>query len=289
MKPNVLNANTNLESALNIKSKDELGDRMKMYEGTSDKRLMPLLPVMARLDGRAFSKFTKGMQRPFDPVFTGCMIETTKALVAETNANMGYTQSDEITLTWYSDNIKSQIWFDGRLAKMTSQLAAHATLTFYRLILERMPEFAKKLPTFDARVWNVPNKVEASNVFVWREWDATKNSITMAASSYYSHNELLNKSGSMKQDMLHAKGVNWNEYPTSFKRGTYVQRGLVQTAFTFDELAKLPPKHEAHSNPDFMVERRIVNAIHMPPITSVTNRVAVIFDGVQPEFNLYKG
>lgn len=259
---------------------DDLGDRMKLYEGIeAGRRFMPLLPVVARLDGRSFSSFTRGMDRPFDAIFSSVMIDTAVALVRDTGACMGYTQSDEITLAWYADNSKSQIWFDGRIAKMTSQLAAQATLILYTLIVERMPEYAKRMPTFDARVWNVPNKTEGANVFVWREWDATKNSISMAASAYYSHKELMNKNSPQKHDMLHAKGVNWNDYPSFFKRGTYIQRRKELIKFSSDELDRLPAKHAARTNPDLVVERSICSVIDLPPITTITNRIEVIFDG----------
>lgn len=265
---------------------DDLGDRMKMYEGIeAGRRFIPTLPVMARLDGRGFSKFTKGLNRPYDEAMSACMVETTIALVRDTGASMGYTQSDEITLVWHATDIKSQVYFDGRIAKMTSQLAAQATLIFYRQILEKLDtDYADRMPTFDARVWNLPNRTEAVNAFIWREWDATKNSISMAASHYYPHTELLGKNGSQKQDMLHAKGVNWNDYPYFFKRGTYVQRHEVSKKFTSKELAQLPPKHAARSNPDLIVTRTCIDPMDMQ-LTTVANREAVIFDGAYPEYH----
>ena len=262
--------------------KDDLGNRMKLYENAeSDRRLMPLLPVLARIDGRAFHAFTRGMERPFDAAFSACMVDTTAALVRDTGACMGYTQSDEITLAWHVDNLKSQIWFNGRVAKMTSQLAAQATLIFYCMTLERMPKYAERMPTFDARVWNVPNRTEGANVFLWREWDATKNSVSMAAAAYYSHKALMGKNSSQKHDMLHDKGVNWNDYPAFFKRGTYVQRRTVRTQFSAEELERLPEKHEARNNPSLIVERQVCAVLDMPPFDTVTNRVAVIFDGLE--------
>lgn len=263
--------------------KDELGDRMKMYEGMeAGRRFMPMLPVMARIDGRAFHSFTRGMGRPFDTPFSSCMIDTTIALVKDTGACMGYTQSDEITLAWHSTNLKSQIWFDGRISKMTSQLAAQATLIFYTLVLERMPEFAKRMPSFDARLWTVPNRTEGANVFLWREWDATKNSISMAASSCFSHKKLMGLSSSQKQDLLHSVGINWNDYLAAFKRGTYVQRRLVSTPFSAEEIESLPPLHDARKNPDLVVNRSVYPILDMPPFGTVTNREDVIFEGANP-------
>ena len=263
--------------------KDDIGDRMKIYEGAeAGRRLMPLLPTLARIDGRAFHSFTRGMERPFDATFSSCMLDTTTALVRDTGACMGYTQSDEITLAWHSSTIKRQIFFDGRVAKMTSQLAAQATLIFYRLVLERMPGYADRLPTFDARVWVVPNRAEGANVFLWREMDATKNSLSMAASRYYKHTALEGKNSQQKHDMLHIKGVNWNDYSSLFKRGAYVQRRIEAIPFSTTEIDRLPPQHEARTNPGLIVERSMCHALDMPPLGTVTNREAVIFDGACP-------
>lgn len=263
---------------------------MKGYEGMeADRRLMPLLPVLARIDGRSFHSFTRGMERPYDANFSRLMKDTMLYLLEETNACMGYTQSDEITLAWHSTDPKSQIWFDGRIAKMTSQLAAHATLAFNNALSaldshgdQWARKFSGRYPTFDARVWNVPNQTEGANVFVWREWDATKNSISMAASSLYSDKQLHGKNGSQKQEMLFQKGVNWNDYPTFFKRGVYAQRRVTTKAFSTSELAKLPPRHEAHTNPDLMVERSEFRVLELPIITTILNREDVIFAGKDP-------
>ena len=145
---------------------DKLGDRMKHYEtlGVSGMRLLPIIPIVARIDGRSFHNFTKGMKRPFDEDFSNAMTQTLIHLVKHTGASIGYTQSDELSLVWCQDSYKSEVWFDGRVAKMTSQLAAQATLAFYREVVKTMsPEFAERLPTFDARIWNVPTKDEAVN------------------------------------------------------------------------------------------------------------------------------
>jgi len=262
---------------------DDFGNRMKLYEGEEAKRkLMPLLPVCARLDGKGFSKFTKGLRRPYDQRLSDIMVETTKILVQETNALIGYTQSDEISLVLYSDSMKSQIYFDGRIQKIVGDLAAIASLTFNDLIREGLPEKAHLRPRFDCRVWNVPTKVEAANNLLWREQDASKNSISMAASSVYSHKQLHKKNGSEKQDLLMAKGINWNDYPPFFKRGTFVRRETEVRAFTTDELDKLPAKHAARQNPNLQVERQVIREVEMPSFSKVINRVGVIFDGEEP-------
>ena len=104
----------------------------------------------------------------------------------------------------------------------------------------------------------------------------------MAASHYYSHKDLIGKNGSDRQEMLFQKGINWNDdYPTHFKRGTYVQKKRIEaTPFSADELDRLPLKHEAHAmNPSLLVERSVIRVLDLPPLASVTNREAVIFEG----------
>jgi tRNA(His) guanylyltransferase len=263
---------------------DDLGDRMKMYEmSEAGRRLMPCLPIMARLDGRSFHSFCKGLTRPYDLDLSSLMIKCVKYLVKETNACCGYTQSDEITLTWYAPNIKTQTFFNGRISKIVSTLAAMQSVYFNSWATEYLGgKYAKKLPVFDCRVWNVPNMVEGTNAFLWREQDATKNSISMAARAYYSHKEVENKNGVEMQDMLMKKGINWNDYPVFFKRGTYIQKRVVKVPFSSEEIDKLPAKHKAKLDPSTLYERTKYMEVNMPPLSKVVNRVEVIYEGADP-------
>lgn len=266
---------------------DDFGDRMKIFEmAEAGRKFIPLLPIVARIDGRCFSKFTKGLDRPYDKRFSDLMIETTKYLVKETNACCGYTASDEITLSWFSNSFDCQIYFDGRISKMTSSLAASATAYFNYKLLDYLPEnYRNKLPTFDTRVWNVPNIIEGANVYLWREQDNFKNSISMAARCHFSHKELMNKNGSEMQEMLFSKGINFNDFPSFFKRGTFIQRKLSLRKFSTSELEKLPEKHEARKNPDLMVERTDYVQLDMTPFNKVSNRPEVIFNGEEPKLH----
>ena len=263
---------------------DSFGDRMKVYEmAEAGRKLMPLLPIIARIDGRRFSKFTEGLDRPYDSKLSRLMIDTTKYLARETNARCGYTQSDEITLCWHATKYEGEVFFDGRISKMTSTLAAMASVYFNREMSKCLPHAqAVQMPTFDCRVWNVPNRAEGANVFLWRELDATKNSISMAARMYYEQAELHGKNGREMQEMLWRKGVNWNNYPVCFKRGTYIQRKVTRSRFTVEEMDNLPPKHEARQNPDLVVSRTEYVWADIPPLSQVANREDVIFRGEVP-------
>lgn len=263
---------------------DQIGDRMKLYEHQeAGRRFIPLLPVCARIDGKRFSKFTKGLQRPYDTRLVELMCHTTAYLVQETQARIGYTQSDEISLIWYSDKYKSQIFFDRRVQKMVSVIASMTTAFFHALLPKHLPEKTGELPLFDCRIWQVPTLEEAANTILWREFDATKNSISMAAHYYYSHKELHKKTGDEMQEMLWRQGINWNDYPSFFKRGTFIQKRKVVRAFTAKEIEQLPPKHEARRNPALTIERSEIQRLDMPPFAKVANRIDVIFYGAKPE------
>jgi tRNA(His) guanylyltransferase len=267
------------------KGKDEFGDRMKEYEMMeAGRKFLPLLPVVARLDGKNFSNWTQGLERPYDERMSKVMVEVTKVLVDKTHSCCGYTQSDEISLVYYSDDYKSQIYFDGRIMKMTSVLASIASVHFnIEAHLHLGAHTMSKPPAyFDCRVWQLPNIIELINNLLWRELDCTKNSVSMAARHYYSHNQLLDLGRADMMDLLMEKGVNWDSYPSFFKRGTYVQRKKVLRKFTTEELQNLPEKHEARINPDLKVERSEIVVLDMPPLSRVLNREGVIFRGENP-------
>ena len=260
-----------------------LGDRMKWYESRyTDQTFMPLVPVLARLDGKAFHTFTQGLQRPYDERLSRLMTETTKYLVHETNARCGYTQSDEISLVWLAEDWESEIFFAAKLQKMNSVLASMTTAFFNRALDKYLPEKADRVALFDCRVFQVPSNSEASNCFLWREQDATRNSVQMAARAHYSHNECENKNTSDLHEMLFQKSINWNNYPGFFKRGTYVRRRTIDRAFTKAELEELPLKHAARSNPNLTFKRGTVMEENFPPMRSVINRDEVLLFGAEP-------
>ena len=224
--------------------KDSLGDRMKKYEGVPKTALMQRNPVIIRIDGKAFHTFTRGFQRPFDDILIESMQETMKYLCENIqNIKFSYCQSDEISLllTDY-ENINTAAWFDYQVQKMCSIAASMATLAFNRAFdsrvdvidndifngdddydfnyLSALHKAQEKGAMFDARCFSIP-KEEVCNYFIWRQQDATRNSIQMVGQANFSHKELQNKSCNDIQDMLMTqKSINWNDFPTVQKRGS---------------------------------------------------------------------
>lgn len=227
--------------------------RMKKYEFVSRHYLITRTPVIIRIDGKAFHTFTKGFRKPFDGVLSEAMQETMKYLCENIQGCvLGYTQSDEITLVLIDyKNIDTSAWFDYNIQKCASVAASMATLAFNKFFYKAIDDYSrkdeilnsfyfgdenkrkelknylstlynalKKGATFDARAFNIP-KDEVCNNLLWRQNDATRNSIQMVGRAYFSQKQLDKKSTSNIQDMLMLeKGINWNDCPTRYKRGS---------------------------------------------------------------------
>jgi len=211
---------------------DSLGDRMKKYEKQASNQIDANLPVFVRLDGKAFHTWVKimGCEKPFDEslsyLFQTATVNTCQDIG---QVIMAYSQSDEVTFLlsgW--QHLDSQIYFGGKSQKITSVIASIFTGHFIRTLLG-MNEYAVladgeiKLPSFDARVFNVPVH-EIENVFIWRQMDAKRNSIQSIARSLYSHKELNGKSSKIMLDMIKAKDLDWNDLPIIQKLGFVVKK-----------------------------------------------------------------
>jgi tRNA(His) guanylyltransferase len=209
-----------------------LSDRMKAYEECYRIRLPNRVPKVIRIDGRSFSSVLSGVNKPYDIGIMSGMMDSAMTLMQDIGgtARLAYLQSDECSIL-LNDNISlnCQSWFDGNLNKTVSISAASFTETFSRT------QSKVQGALFDSRFFVVPDN-DVVNYLVWRQQDATRNSITMYASAHYSHRELDCKSGSEKQDMLMAKGVNWNDMPTWTKRGLVLYRNEDNKIVIDDEI-----------------------------------------------------
>lgn len=230
-----------------MKKLDSLGDRMKRYEDTSRFFLLRRMYTIIRIDGKAFHTYTKGLKRPFDDDLIFDMDETTKFLCQNIQGvKLGYVQSDEISLILTDfDEITTSAWFDNNIQKMSSVSASMATAKFNQLRTNRN---ISKLAYFDARVFQVPTKTEAINYLIWRQNDATRNSISSVAQSMYSHKELHGKNGNQMQEMIFQKGLNWNDLPTGYKRGRVVCRQQEDGENTFWDRLSVTPRFSHEDN-----------------------------------------
>jgi tRNA(His) 5'-end guanylyltransferase len=258
---------------------------MKSYEEPSTSRkAFKGQPLIARLDGKSFHTFTKGLGRPFDVRLSGLMRDTMLELVDRFQAKVGYTQSDEITLCWhYPVDGTSEFPFDGRFQKLDSLLAAHATAFFNSRLASALPEKADRLPTFDCRSFVVPTLTEAYHAFLWRQQDCTKNAISMAAQSMFSHKSLQGLHGpEMQEKMWKEKGVNFNEYPTFFKRGVFGRRVKRVREPTTADFERVPPQFWDQLKAAGTIERTVLEAFDCW-LAREDEPLKILFDNQEPK------
>lgn len=266
---------------------DTFGDKRKEIERLEcDRKFLPLVPIIVRLDGKTFHNYCKDFEKPFDAAFSKAMIDTVKKLVEITNAKIGYTQSDEITLLYYSDSYDCQIYFDGNIQKMTSVLCSLCTAHFNDIILKyKSKDELKGLAFFDCRAFSVGTKEEAVNQFVFRQDDAAKNSVSMAARSFFKHSELQDKNRNEMQEMMYKEYlVNWDDYPFCFKRGSFIQKKFIAKSFSPEEIALLPEKHMARQNPLLEFQRSEIGVVDLY-LRKIKNTVEVLFDMASPDYH----
>lgn len=212
---------------------DALGDRMKAnYEDRTRISLPRRSYTLIRIDGKAFHTYTRGMIRPFDDGLIDDMDVTAAYLCKNImGAKFAFVQSDEISilLTDFED-IGTQSWFDSNLQKMCSVSSSQATRAFNEARLKRNGFDAMKWAEFDSRVFQIPQKAEVENYFIWRQQDTTRNSISSVAQSLYSSKDLHGKNTDDQQDLIFQKGINWNDYAPKYKRGRMIVKETYEKA-----------------------------------------------------------
>jgi tRNA(His) guanylyltransferase len=205
-----------------------LADRIKRYEEASKFRLQPRQPLFIRVDGRAFHTYTKGMDRPFDHDFMSAMVYAATEVARDMMGfKLAYVQSDEATFMLGDyDTYTTQGWFDYELAKVVSISASLMTAHFNNHATAR--DHSSEVAIFDSRAFTVPES-DAPNVFIWRQQDWERNSLTMLAQAHFSHKQLHGKKSQDMHDMLHEIGVNWaHDLVDQAKNGTFIVRDVMK-------------------------------------------------------------
>lgn len=199
---------------------DSIGDRMKRYEAATRVTLPPRTYTIIRIDGKAFHTFTRGMERPYSKPLMDAMDTAAIHLCKQAmGCRLAYGQSDEYSfLLTDFERHETEPWFGGGIQKIASVSASIFTAHFNRVF------GGDRMAVFDSRVFSIPSLEEVENYLIWRQQDATRNSIQMLSSCHFSHKELMHKNTSVQQEMLHSKGINWNDCAVAFKRGRVIRK-----------------------------------------------------------------
>lgn len=216
-----------------------LGTRIKSYEKDAETHLNPAQPWIARLDGHAFSKFTRGFDKPFDKLLAESMYKTMEDLLIEFNATTAYTQSDEISLIFPvqldKEGIPVHRMYNGRVQKIASLLAGFCSMRFLYNLQNVIAQHHNKsvidnvgrgMVWFDARVFNVPSTEQVFNTIYWRmNHDCVRNAISNFSRQYFSNKELYGINTLQQKEMLMAKGINYDTaMPPEYRFGMFCKR-----------------------------------------------------------------
>lgn len=199
----------------------ELDKRMRVFETSHDHCVLPGIFIVARIDGRSFTRLTKELQdfeAPFDVRFRDHMIATTQHLMqCGFSAIYGYTQSDEISLLF----ARNEQAFGRKLRKFNSVLAGEASAAFTHSL--------GTPATLDCRISQLPQRKDVIDYFRWRQEDAYRNALgghcywllrRQGLSEHEATERLLGASVADRNELLFQNGINANELPGWQKRGT---------------------------------------------------------------------
>jgi tRNA(His) guanylyltransferase len=199
---------------------DELDLKMRVFETSADFCVLPRMFMVARLDGRSFTRLTKEVHQfeaPFDEQFRDLIVQTAEALMScGFRVLYAYTESDEISLLFNSD----EQLFGRKLRKYNSILAGEASANFSLLLGD--------VATFDCRISQMPNADLVVDYFRWRNEDAARNALN--AYCYWTlrktglkereaADQIFGLSVAHKNELLFRYGINFNDVPSWQKRG----------------------------------------------------------------------
>lgn len=208
--------------------------RMLAYENVPKLTLTKRMPLIIRIDGRAFHTWTRNLSKPFDDILMFALQRSTQRTIREiSGAKLAFIFSDEISLliTDY-DALDTEAWFNKEVMKLCSVSASLFTAHFNSLWHSEDHD-SNGLATFDARCFVIP-KEEVCNYFIYRQRDAERNSINALAQSQFSHKSLQGlKRNEVQEKLFSEKSVNWNDLETWKKRGSCVIR--TEDGFVIDD------------------------------------------------------
>lgn len=199
---------------------EELDQKMRVYEQSLDQVILPEIYMVARLDGRGFTRLTKEVckfEAPFDERFRDLMVKTVRSLMdCGFQVIYGFTESDEISLLFSP----KEDTFGRKVRKYNSTLSGEASAAFSLAL--------GQVATFDCRIVPLPNIERVQDYFRWRQEDAHRNSLN--AYCYWmlrkegktvrqATKELEGRSVSYKNELLFSRGINYDQLPLWQKRG----------------------------------------------------------------------
>lgn len=257
--------------------REDLDARVKAFEAVEAQRAFPPdRPVVIRLDGRGFSRFTRPFAKPFDPRLSGAMRAACRDLLDEAAVRAGYVQSDEITLLLERRHENDALPFSGRVQKLVSTFAARASCSFLLALQKVSPGVdLSRYSGFDARAWSVPDRDEAVAAVLWRILDARRNGVSAACRSVARPSEMRNLSVAQMRDLMAERDLDPDTaFDARDRLGVILRRERRPCAIAPEVLARIPPRHRP-ANPEVM--RSLVTELQVSDFLASADRAGLLF------------
>lgn len=204
---------------MSIEESDYFKDVEDKFKNFLNKKQYAIL----RVDGKNFSKLTKEKFAgyPFDENFNLCMKAVAQKLLQEVQgAIWAYVQSDEVSVCFSDKNKEnSELWFGGNVQKIVSVSAAQSTTSFMEMYSALLKSYNFSI-SFDARCFSLPDVADTHRYMTSRQINCIRNASSMLAGKYFSHKELMGKSGREKISMCVGKELDWDNMNKHNKYGT---------------------------------------------------------------------
>lgn len=220
---------------------DPLGDTCKAYERATISAKIPATGwLVARLDGRSFSKKTRSLIKPFDARFHDAMQEATVFVMKDTKAIAAFHQSDEVSLFWNMQSPAYAPLYANKRDKILSLLAGAFSAALFKALLARdLSKMADTVPHVDARLMHVRDSLEAARILAWRAQDAQRNSVSSLARFHYSSRDMHKKNQATLKDMI-AQKDDMAAYPDVFFQGSCLNVAYQQAPLSPQAIAQIP-------------------------------------------------
>lgn len=248
---------------------DEFDASMRIYEKSLDQILLPDTYLVARIDGRSFTRLTKEIchfEVPFDIKFRNYMLTTVEHLMnCGFRIIYGFTESDEISLLFHP---KEQS-FGRKVRKYNSILAGEASAAFSLAL--------GQIACFDCRIVPLPTKEKIIDYFLWRQEDAHRNALNSycywtlrkeGISASEATNQLSGQSIAFKNELLFQRGINFNQIPLWQKRGIGIYWDIYQKS-------GLNPSTQQQQ---ISTRRRLKTNVELPIKQEYANMLLDLFD-----------
>lgn len=204
---------------------------LKQYEQFSQLKTVHGMPIILRVDGRYFSRYTKllNLKKPFDIRLRDLFISVAKDVIQEFNTKYIYTFSDEFNI------MLEHIPFNGRVEKINSVFASYIAGSFTKHLFLNADKFEVDITklnpiSFDCRIITPYDKVR--EYFKWRQDEAWRNCLNLYAQTVlnqkYSAKQTAEKLYKLHQndihELLYENGINISHMPTWQKRGIAIYK-----------------------------------------------------------------